>query len=192
MRKILNLLYHLINKYYFYRYNVLIKDDYRINGILFVRNYGFVNIGNKFKASSGKRMNPIGGDTICRIYCRRGAKVSIGNNVGISNSTLHIFNKLTIKDNVLVGGGCKIWDSDFHSLNYTIRNSDSDFDINSKEIIIEDNVFIGASSIVLKGVTIGENSIIGAGSVVTKNVPPNEIWAGNPANFVRKIDLESL
>ena len=54
-------------------------------------------------------------------------------------------------------------------------------------VVIENNVFIGAHCIILKGVSIGENSIIGAGSVVTKNVPANQIWAGNPAKFIRKI-----
>ena len=53
--------------------------------------------------------------------------------------------------------------------------------------MIKDNAFIGAHSIILKGVTIGENSIIGAGSVVTKSVPDNQIWAGNPARFIRNI-----
>lgn len=57
----------------------------------------------------------------------------------------------------------------------------------SAPVIIEDNAFIGARSIILKGVTIGANSIIGAGSVVTKSIPANEIWAGNPAKFIRKI-----
>ena len=53
---------------------------------------------------------------------------------------------------------------------------------------IKDNVFIGASSVVLLGVTIGENSIIGAGSVVTKDVKPNSVYAGNPAKFICSID----
>ena len=48
--------------------------------------------------------------------------------------------------------------------------------------------FIGAHSIVLKGVTIGKHSVIGAGSVVTKNIPDNEVWAGNPARFIRRLD----
>jgi acetyltransferase-like isoleucine patch superfamily enzyme len=57
-----------------------------------------------------------------------------------------------------------------------------------KPVIIEDNVFIGAHSTILKGVTIGQNSIIGACSVVTKNIPQNEIWAGNPARFLKSIN----
>ena len=54
-------------------------------------------------------------------------------------------------------------------------------------VTIEHDAFIGAGSIILKGVTIGACSVIGAGSVVTKNIPPNEIWAGNPAKFIRKL-----
>ena len=49
-------------------------------------------------------------------------------------------------------------------------------------------MFIGTSCIIGKGVTIGENSVIAAGSVVVKNVPSNEIWGGNPAKFIRKIN----
>jgi acetyltransferase-like isoleucine patch superfamily enzyme len=55
-------------------------------------------------------------------------------------------------------------------------------------VIIEDNVFIGAHSTILKGVTIGVNSVIGACSVVTKDIPANQIWAGNPARFIRALD----
>jgi acetyltransferase-like isoleucine patch superfamily enzyme len=54
-------------------------------------------------------------------------------------------------------------------------------------VVIKDNAFKGAYSIVLKGVIIGENSIIGAGLVVTKSVPNNQIWAGSPAKFIREI-----
>ena len=54
-----------------------------------------------------------------------------------------------------------------------------------RRIKIGNNCFIGCHSIILPGVTIGNNSIIGAGSVVTKNVPDGEVWAGNPAKFIK-------
>lgn len=62
-----------------------------------------------------------------------------------------------------------------------------DTDIKSRPVNIGKNVFVGGHVIILKGVTIGDGAIIGAGSVVTKDVPTNEIWAGNPATFVKKV-----
>lgn len=53
-----------------------------------------------------------------------------------------------------------------------------------KGIIIENDVWVGAGAIILDGVTIGEGAIVGAGAVVTKPIPPNEIWAGNPAKKI--------
>lgn len=55
-----------------------------------------------------------------------------------------------------------------------------------KKIVIEDDVWIGAGSKILGGVTIGKGSVIGAGSVVTKNIPPYSIAVGNPARIIRK------
>jgi len=57
--------------------------------------------------------------------------------------------------------------------------------VNTAPIIIRDYVFIGGSSIILKGVTIGKNSIVAAGSMVTKSIPDNEIWGGNPAKYLK-------
>lgn len=53
------------------------------------------------------------------------------------------------------------------------------------EVHIGDNVFIGMNVIVCNSVTIGEGSIIGAGSVVTKDIPANQVWAGNPARYIK-------
>ena len=55
------------------------------------------------------------------------------------------------------------------------------------QVVIEDNVFIGAGSIILPNITIGKNSVIGAGSVVAKDVPPNVVVAGNPAKIITEI-----
>ena len=51
---------------------------------------------------------------------------------------------------------------------------------------IKRNAFIGIGTIITKPVTIGERAIVGAGSIVTKNIPDDEVWAGNPARFIRK------
>lgn len=53
-------------------------------------------------------------------------------------------------------------------------------------IEIGEHAFIGTNSIIAKGVKIGKRSIVGAGSVVTKDIPDDEIWAGNPARFIKK------
>jgi len=60
--------------------------------------------------------------------------------------------------------------------------------VKSAPIVIEDGAFVGGSSLIMKGVTIGRHSIVAAGSVVTKDIPPNEIWGGNPAKFIRKLE----
>ncbi len=156
-----------------------------IHGKPFIRNYGKITIGNGFRCNSGRDYNPIGGDTICRLVVYGNAELTIGNNVGISNSTIVCQQKVSIEDYVLIGGGCRIWDTDFHSQDPFIRTSPRDTDVKTSPIIIRKRAFIGGGSIVLKGVEVGENSIIAAGSVVTKSVPPNEIWGGNPAKFIR-------
>lgn len=86
---------------------------------------------------------------------------------------------------MLIGAGCRIWDTGFHALDVEKRLS-GDTGV-SVPIKIKRGAFIGANSTILKGVIIGENSIIGTGSVVTKSVPDNEVWAGNPAKFIRKL-----
>jgi len=57
-----------------------------------------------------------------------------------------------------------------------------------EKVVIEDNVFIGKNSIILKGVRIGKNTIIGAGSVVTKDIPADSVAAGNPCKVIMNLD----
>ena len=57
----------------------------------------------------------------------------------------------------------------------------------SAPVVIQDDVFIGARSIILKGVTVGAGSVIGAGSVVTSDVESNTVVAGNPARWIKNI-----
>lgn len=110
--------------------------------------------------------------------------IQIGDDVGISGASLCAREAITIGDRVLIGANVMIIDSDEHSLvpqnrRYSQRN------IQAASIRIEDDVFIGAGAIILKGVTVGRSSVVGAGSVVTRDVPPLTVVAGNPAKVVR-------
>ena len=145
-------------------------------------------IGNNFTMNNGINGNPIGSYRRCTFFVDRGAELIIGDNVGISQTALICHKSIKIGNNVKIGGGVSVFDTDFHSLNPETRKSKEDIKNRiEKPVVIKDNAFIGAHTIILKGVTIGENSIIGAGSVVTKSVPDNQIWAGNPAKFIRNI-----
>lgn len=69
------------------------------------------------------------------------------------------------------------------------RNSELNEIAKTSPVIIEDDVFIGTGVLIGKGVTIGARSIIAAGSVVVKSVPADELWGGNPAKFIKKINI---
>lgn len=185
----------ILNKY-FYIYNRLLlsirNTKYtsfpKIKGKIFLRGTGLIKFGNSISINSGTLANPIGGDTRMTIYIGPKGIIDIGNNTGISNSTIICYDNVKIGNNVKIGGSVKLYDTDFHSLDWKKRqNKKTDFPL-SKPILIGDNSFIGAHSIILKGVSIGERSIIGAGSVVTKSIPSDEIWGGNPAKFIKKIN----
>lgn len=146
-----------------------------------------MHIGKGFSMHNGADGNPIGCFQPCTFFVDRDCSIKIGENVGISQTALIAHADITIGDNVKIGGGTCIYTSDFHSLDYQIRSSKEDQKYRiSAPIQIGNNVFIGAHSIILKGVIIGDNSIIGAGSVVTKSIPANQIWAGNPAKYIRE------
>lgn len=132
--------------------------------------------------------NPIGRPQPCIFFADKEAVIRIGRNVGMSSAALIARCEIVIGDNVKLGGGVCIYDTDFHSLSAIDRLDSQKDRVAAKKypVIIGDNVFIGAHSTILKGVTIGENAVIGACSVVTKNIPANEIWAGNPAKLVRR------
>ena len=169
--------------------NVQFKN-WKTTGIpyIMVARGGKCTIGSNFSLHNGVKGNPIGCYERCTFFVDRSAMLTIGNNVGMSQSALICHKSITIGNNVKIGGGVYIYDTDFHSLNSSIRRSAEDLKYRVKKPVqIHDNVFIGAKSIILKGVTIGENSIIGAGSVVTKSIPANQIWAGNPAKFIKNI-----
>jgi len=157
------------------------KFDIRVNAKM--------SIGNNFSMNNGANHNMIGRQQRCYFVVMEGAELSIGDNVGISSTAFVCSTHIKVGNYVKMGGNTVIYDTDFHSIEKDFRSNPQLDRMHAKKaaVKIDDNVFIGAHTTILKGVHIGENSIIGAGSVVTKNVPANEIWAGNPAKFLKKI-----
>lgn len=147
-----------------------------------------VKIGRNFRMNNGFRYADSGIDGRCRIDVRDSAELVIGDNVGISNVTITCHRKITIGNNVIIGVGTQIRDTDNHSLSPDDRLNGLDWaNKATAPVVIGDNVFIGAGVIILKNVTIGRNSIIGAGSVVTRNVDEYSMWAENPARFIKHL-----
>lgn len=142
-------------------------------------------IGDNFKACSDPKFNSIG--IFQKVIIKAlgpNSSIKIGHDVGVSGATISGKN-ISIGNNVLIGSGVLISDSDAHPLHYELRD-DSRF-ISNRPIVINDFAFIGARSIIMKGVIVGKGAVIGAGSVVTKDVPDMAIVAGNPAKIVGQV-----
>lgn len=187
LKKILNLKNYIYNFLKIRINNVSIGKNTKINGAIFLRNKGQINIGEDVIINSAYKFNPIGGQCMTSLVTESQGKIVISKGAGISNTSIYASKYVYIGEKAYIGGDCRIYDTDFHSLNYEKRVSDVDDDIRKKEVIIEEGCFIGASSIILKGVRIGKYSVVGAGSVVTKDIPSGEVWAGNPAKFIKKV-----
>ena len=86
----------------------------------------------------------------------------------------------------MLGANATILDSDCHSLD-PVKRQIKDCDIREAQVVIEDDVFVGMNSIILKGVTIGRGTVIAAGSVVTHSIPEHCLAGGNPAIVIKKL-----
>ncbi|GIR08874.1 MAG: acyltransferase [Gammaproteobacteria bacterium] len=114
--------------------------------------------------------------------------ISLGNYILISPGTsIRSAESIDIGDSTMIASDVVITDSDWHGI-----YDRTDYVATPKPVKIHKNVWIGERSIILKGTQIGENSIIGAGSVVHGDIPPNSVYAGNPAKEVKKLDEGSF
>jgi acetyltransferase-like isoleucine patch superfamily enzyme len=162
-------------------------SSWRFKGLPLIQKHkkAKIIIGKKLVLCSNPKKNSIG--VFQKVIIKAlnpESKIKIGVNVGISGATISGIS-ISIGNNVLIGSGVLITDSDAHPIHPLLRYDGSY--IVTAPIIIEDDVFIGARSIILKGVTIGKGSVVGAGSIVSKDVPPMSIVAGNPARVISEI-----
>lgn len=70
-----------------------------------------------------------------------------------------------------------------HFMNPTTGNYDRG------KVYIGKRVYVGMNTLIVKPVSIGDDAIVGAGSIVTRDIPAGEVWAGNPARFIKRRDL---
>lgn len=112
-----------------------------------------------------------------------GPSIVIGNSVFIgANCEFNVNLGVKIKDNSLIASGCKFIDHDHGTeIGVNMRCQQAVWG----EIVIEEDVWLGANVVVLKGVTIGAGAVVAAGAIVNKSIPANEIWGGVPAKFIK-------
>ncbi len=113
-------------------------------------------------------------------HCMIENNVRIGNNVTIKNG-VQIWDGVTIEDNVQVGANVTFTNDRYP------RAKNTDWKL--EKTVIKRGASIGGGCSIGCGITIGENAMIGMGSVVTHDVPAGELWYGNPARFIRKIEI---
>ena len=155
-------------------------------------------IGNNVTIKSSFLSNLVGLYSRSIIVTRSpGARIRIGNSVGISGATIYARKEITIGDNTAIGGNVKILDNDFHPIDAEKRvklladanGGDSDM-VESRPIHIGKNCFIGCNSIILKGSVLGDNCVVGAGAVVAGKFADNCVVAGNPARVIKMLGEE--
>lgn len=184
-------------------WNWYIKNECIASGVAFKDVKSVLFNGRCYVSISDKSSVSIGSGFVCnsgldygienyesKIRVAHGARLTIGDNSGMSSVVIGCYDEIYIGNDVNIGGGTRITDSNFHSLDWKLR-SDRNLDrtgVITSPVIIEDNVFIGARCIIGKGVTIGARSIIAAGSVVVKSIPADCIAGGNPCRVIRSFD----
>lgn len=178
---------YLITKIYFYKKGL----NGQISSIglpqIEIKSKGKINILGHLILVNTPQHSTLGKPQRCKFLVYEDASLTFEGDVSMSNTVIVASKKIRIGHNVMIGGGCTIIDTDFHSMNYEHWNTPFDEqEMVRQEVVIGNNVFIGMDSLILKGVKIGDGAIIAARSVISKNIPANEIWGGNPAKFIKR------
>lgn len=207
INKLISKIYYFIKNPSYYFFIIWNRVKFYIKGIEFGENLKVFNtiyirkhkdskiiVGDNFVFSSGNCYNPLCRNLKGCIHTSKKAKITIGNNVGISSAVIWCSDEINIGDNTLIGGDCILLDTDAHSLDFEMRKEKKivrdgltlDSILAKKApIVIENDVLIGTRCIILKGVTIGARSVIAAGSVVSKSIPNDCIAGGNPCKIIK-------
>lgn len=144
----------------------------RLFGRVMVKNHGQITIG--------ERLLMYGGTVRGELVTEPGGTIEIGDQVFINYGvSISAHTLVKIGNRCQIGNYSLIMDNDYHQI------GDKTMLGHSRPIILEDDVWLGARVIILKGVTIGQGAVIGAGSVVTRDIPARSVAVGQPARVVK-------
>lgn len=187
--------YTTIARTYFLIMGCKVGPGFHAYGRLIVRvaRRGAIRIGAHFNATSRHLTNLVGFPHPNILCCYGNGRIEIGDYSGMTGSVISSRQFVRVGDHVNIGGGTRIYDHDFHSLDPVERRTreTDQANVRSAPVEIGNDVFIGAGSIILKGAEIGARCIVGAGSVVGRGVyPPGSLIVGNPAKVLRQSTTE--
>jgi len=152
------------------------------------RTTGSIHFGDGVRLLADWRSNRVGMTGPVLLQTFGDGQIEFGDNSGGSACVLSSRSSITVGRYVNLGGNVRIFDHDFHPLEPDLRRlgeKEQAPHIRTAQVILENDVFVGANSIILKGVSIGARSIVAAGSVVFKGTyPPDSLLTGNPAKIV--------
>ena len=134
--------------------------------------YRKFSLGKRSVVESFSCINNAVGDVVIGDYTR----------IGIHNT---IIGPVTIGSHVNLAQGITVT-----ALNHNFENASKRIDlqgITTKQVIINDDVWIGANAVILPGVTIGRHAVVAAGAVVTTDVPENTVVGGVPAKIIKRL-----
>lgn len=160
----------------------------KVYGVPRIENRGSISLGNNMRLNSAKctyNSGNLEGSVLLRTSGT--GRIMIGDEVYLNGTSIISEASVTLGSRIMIGANTVIMDTNTHNVPYENRLRRWD-KIRRKPVVIEDDVWIGASCFIMKGVTIGKGSVIGAGSVVMKDVEPYSVYAGNPAIFVKKTE----
>ncbi len=161
---------------WYLRSATLLGQKIRLWGKPYITNEGQIIIHDRVRFSSTVVPVELGTGPDGIIEIGEGTYINYGASIGATK-------QVTIGRDCNIGTYVTLIDNDFHRLEPERRHETPE----SMPIILEDNVWIGAKAIVLRGVRIGTGSVIGAGSVVTKDIPPRSLAAGVPAKVIKQL-----
>lgn len=129
----------------------------------------------------------IGDNTSIGAFVEIQKHTKIGKNCKISSHTF-ICEGVTIRDNVFIGHNVTFINDKYPKATNQEGNLQTEKDWSVTPTLVEEGASIGSSVTILCGVTIGAAATVGAGSMVAKDIPQGEVWTGNPARFIRKVE----